>query len=69
MRTINYKQLVLPAVGRVRELIDPVLLALLNVARASADNRRALRAKVLPPLTNVSERPEVSGEKLREDLF
>lgn len=50
-----------------KELLSPVLTALVKSARCNALQRRYLRQKVLPPLRNAKERPEI-GDHLRNRL-
>lgn len=49
------------------ELLSPVLTALVKCAQCNSLQRRYLRSEVLPPLTDVQNRPEV-GNTLRNRL-
>ncbi|XP_058460085.1 synembryn [Malaya genurostris] len=44
------------------EILSPILTVLVKIVRASGLNRRFIRLKILPPLVNVMERPEVGTE-------
>ncbi|XP_055631722.1 synembryn [Toxorhynchites rutilus septentrionalis] len=49
------------------ELLSPILTVLIKTIRASALNRRYVRSVILPPLIDVTDRPEV-GKELRNYL-
>lgn len=49
------------------ELLSPILTVLIKTIRASALNRRYIRSVILPPLVDVTDRPEV-GKELRNYL-
>lgn len=50
-----------------QEYLSPILMTLVKCVRCNTIQRRYIRTVVLPPLRDVSERPEV-GNELRNHL-